>query len=210
VECSPKSVTELFCVDCQRSYDLSRFSLQQRQHPDNAVSQRRHHEVLGNYDSVLITAQRCIECVQEVEDRVADPDDAVKEQEIVEQHRSMAASESTYSSVTGSAYSQSASLSQPHSVTGTRLYDNDGATSIWGDNSARPASPTNTALSAPRTNTTYSGGGTKNSFAKQGAYRPPLAVQAENNFLREQRQERAREESNTADGSDDSDDDDPY
>ena len=87
------------------------------------------------------------------------------------------------------------------SVNGIYLPDERGST--WGGESVRSPSPTNTEFSVSHTTSTYSGAGTKNSWTKQGAYKPSIQARVQTQM---QREDRLKEEAQMAGNRDESDD----
>ncbi|OCT54217.1 hypothetical protein CLCR_00299 [Cladophialophora carrionii] len=182
--CTPKPVAELHCTGCRLTKDLSFFSKQQRKKPDDA---------------------KCMNCQQEIEDRLPHLDDALEEERIREEHRRQTAPSSTLSTVSGSA-SGSGVQSRAQSSNGDGIYLGEDRESAWGGMDVRSQSPTNTEVSGSRSTSSYSGRGSRNNFAKQGAYNPPIQARVQNQLEREERQRQEAQMASKQDSSDDDDD----
>ncbi|KIW63309.1 hypothetical protein PV04_10165 [Phialophora macrospora] len=182
--CTPKAVAELHCTGCRLTKDLSFFSKQQRKKPDDA---------------------KCMNCQQEIEDRLPSLDDALEEERIRDEHRQRTAPGSTQSNASGSVIGSGVqSLAQ--SIDGDGIYLGHERQSAWGGVSVRSQSPTNTDVSAPRSTSSYSGRGSRSNFAKSGAYNPPIQARVQNQLEREERQRQEAQMASKQDSDDDDDD----
>jgi hypothetical protein len=156
--------------------------------------------------------QKCVPCVQEIEDRVPNLTAAVEEERIRDEERRRMDTDSAVNSTTGS-YFDSRSQSQVQSTNGDGIYIVSERGSTWGGESVRSPSPTNTEVSISKTVSHYSGSasGTRNGFAKQPAYRPPIRERIQNQVELENRQRRdAQMATNQDDYETDSSGEDPY
>ncbi|EXJ70889.1 uncharacterized protein A1O5_05881 [Cladophialophora psammophila CBS 110553] len=189
--CTPEATAELYCTGCRVTKDLSFFSKQQRKKPDDA---------------------KCLNCQQEVEDRVPSLEAALEEERIRDDEiRGKHLSGSVMSSIAGSVIS-SRSQSQVQSASASGIYIVGDRDSAWGgdEGSIRPPSPTETELSSTRStssraNSGYAKSVSKNSFAKSPAYVAPAKARVMNQLEREERQ---RQEVQMGSRHGDSDDDD--
>jgi hypothetical protein len=151
--------------------------------------------------------QKCMNCQQEIEDRVPYLDDALEEERIRDEHRQRTAPGSTQSNASGSVIG-SGVQSPAQSTDGDGIYLGHDGQSAWGCVSVRSQSPTNTEASAPRTTSSYSGSGrgSRNNFAKSGAYNPPIQARVQNQLEREERQRQEAQMASKEDSDDDDDD----
>ncbi|KIX97289.1 uncharacterized protein Z520_06741 [Fonsecaea multimorphosa CBS 102226] len=188
-KCTPESNSELYCVGCRMSKDLSFFSKQQRKKPDDA---------------------RCLNCQQELEDRVPSLEAALEEERIRDDElRGKHISGSVVSSIAGSVLN-SRSQSQGQSASASGIFMPNDRDSAWGNDaaSARPPSPTETEHSSSRsttsyTNSTYANSVSKHSFAKLPAYNAPINTRVMEQLEREERQKQEAQMGNRHDESDD-------
>ena len=126
------------------------------------------------------------------------------EEKIRDERQRATDSSSVHPSMSGS-NAGSRIYTQTQSVSADGIYISDGR-SNWGvSKSARPPSPTNTEASFSHSTSTYTGAASRNSFAKQGAYRTPIEAKVTTQMAREALQ---REEAQMASKRDESDDDD--
>ncbi|OAL35388.1 hypothetical protein AYO20_05238 [Fonsecaea nubica] len=189
--CTPESTAELFCTGCRLTKDLSFFSKQQRKKPDEA---------------------RCLNCQQELEDRVPSLDAALEEERIRDDEiRSRHMSGSVISGIAGSV-AGSQSQPQAQSASASEIFMPDDRDSAWGGSRAsdRPTSPTSTEISSSRSATSYTtsvdaNSVSKNSFAKPPAYYAPAKARVMYQLEREERQKQEAQMGNRYDDSDDDD-----
>ncbi|KAJ9605477.1 hypothetical protein H2200_010134 [Cladophialophora chaetospira] len=183
IGCTPQAAAELRCNGCRNTLPLGSFSGRQRQNPDGA---------------------HCINCVQEMEDRLPGLDDQLIEEEMIQENRARDAATSNATSVVNS-FTGSRSHTQPPSATFDGIYM-DERDSAWAGGSVRSPSPTNTEVSVQRSTSSYSGAGPgSNAFARQGAWVAPATARVQTRLAREDRREAEAQGANNREDSDDED-----
>jgi hypothetical protein len=154
--------------------------------------------------------QKCINCQQEIEDRVPELDSAIEEERIRNEYRRGATSSSIFTSV-GSSVAASRTRAQTQSTFGPGIYQDD-RESAWGGatRSGRSPSPTDFEFSTARLPSSYARSGSNN-FADISAYAPTVQTRVAKQMDREARNQRQADMTRVADEECDSDDgEDPY